>query len=95
MFGPGRPEFVFPPPEVAIIGSIVDVGDKLARNDAARELIARLIKEFDRRKMKDYPTVMMLKICLEKHGIPIKTVPFEELGLKGKWQRMDGGAGSN
>lgn len=91
IFGSARPEFWFPPREIALLASIADVGKNIARNDAARELIAQLMKECDRRKLNDYPTVMMLLTALDYHGIPFKHVPFEELGIRGKFVPMGKG----
>jgi hypothetical protein len=75
------PLFAFPPADVALIASMADVGEKLARNEAAKVLLVDMLHEFDRKKMGDYPTVMMLKIILQDQKVPILTVPFEELGL--------------
>jgi hypothetical protein len=78
MFGP---EFQFPPKEIAFIASIADVGKHLARNATAHAVIRELISECDRLKLCDYPTTMMLRVCLEDLDIPIKWVPFDELGI--------------
>lgn len=91
IFGSGRPEFAMPPRELALIASLADVGKQLARNDAARELLSQILKECDRRKLDDYPTVMMLRTALEHYGIPITWVAFEELGLKGTFTPMGRG----
>jgi len=77
------PRFRFPPRDIALIASIADVGDNLAVNTAARDLVAFLIAECDRRKLGDYPTVMMLRTCLEMHRVEIDFVPFEDLGIAG------------
>lgn len=75
------PKFVFPPRNIALIASVIDVGVKLAQNGAARDLVAELIAETRRRKICDYPTVMMLRTTLELNGIPIKFVPLDKLGF--------------
>jgi hypothetical protein len=82
------PKFRFPPPEIALIASIVDVGKYLARNTVAHQLLKELMKECDRLKLGDYPTAMMLRVCLEEHNVPIEYVPFDELGIPGKLVRM-------
>lgn len=80
MFGP---EFQFPPPDVALIASIADVGQYLARNETARVVIRELMTECDRLQLGDYPTAMMLRVALEELDIPIKWVAFHELGIPG------------
>ena len=75
-----QPEFVFGPPDVAMIVSIARLGARLARNSAALDLVAALLEEADRRKL-DYPTVMMLRATLDLHGVPIKFVPLADLGM--------------
>jgi hypothetical protein len=92
IFGSGVPEFWFPPPEIALLASLFHVGKKLAHNDAARELLKQLFEQCDRRKLDDYPTAMMLLTCLEMHGIPVKHVPFEELGINAKLVTKGGSA---
>lgn len=91
IFGPGRPEFAFPPRDIALIASLKDVGDKLCRNDAARELLQLLLSACDHRKIGDYPTVMMLRAVLDLRGIPFTIVPFAELGLEGQMIPMGKG----
>lgn len=83
IFGSGVPLFAMTSKEIAILASIKNVGHQLARNTAAHELINRLCEEADRREYGDYPTVMMLRLCLEKYEIPIQELPFQELGIKG------------
>ncbi len=79
----GPPEFGMPGPEVALIASISDVlGTNLPRNAAARKLLHELMAESKRRNL-DYPTVMMLRMSLEMHGVPITVVPLGELGIHG------------
>lgn len=75
------PKFRFPRREVALVASIADVGETLAENEAARALIATLILETRRRNLDDFPTTMMLRVALEANGLPIRWVPFEELGF--------------
>lgn len=75
------PRFRFPPRKVALFASIADVGKRLAQNAAALELIAELEAETHRRKLADFPTVMMLRAALEVNGVPIRFVPLAELGL--------------
>jgi hypothetical protein len=77
------PLFAFPDREVALIASVADIGEKLARNDAARELVAKLLSETKVLGLPDYPTTLMLLVCLEDHCIPIQRVEFHELGLEG------------
>jgi hypothetical protein len=88
MFGP---EFQFPTPDIALIASIADVGKYIARNETARVVLREAISECDRLKLDDVPTAMMLRICLEQLDIPIKWVPFAELGIPGKLQPMSRG----
>ncbi len=78
------PRFRFPPEGVALIASIADVGDNLCVNSSARDLVAYLLAECKRRKLGDFPTVMMLQVCLEMHGLEVDRVPFEDLGIKGE-----------
>jgi len=75
------PRFRFPHPEIALIASIADVGDKLCVNPAARDLVAFLMAECDRQKLGDYPTVMMLRASLEMHRIDVDYVPIEDLNI--------------
>jgi hypothetical protein len=82
IFGSGVPEFLFPPKGVALLASLKDVGANLANNDAARDLLAGIFADWEARELADWPTAMMLQVCLEAHEIPIKRVPFEELGLR-------------
>jgi hypothetical protein len=82
------PLFAMPPKEIALLASLADVGKTLARNGAAHWLVDELLTECDRRRLSDYPTVMMLRITLEMHNIPIMVVPFAELGIKGKLMPM-------
>lgn len=75
------PEFAFPPPEVGLIASLDHVGARLIRNEAARDLLLRLLGTFVILRLEP-PTAMMLRVCLEKHGIPITYVSLSELGLE-------------
>lgn len=81
IFGSMPVSFAFPPREIGLIASVADVGEKLARNDAARALVRTLIEETKRRRLADYPTVMMLRAALDFHGIPVLELPLDELGL--------------
>lgn len=81
-FKPRGPAFAFPPRDIAFIASLADVGEKLARNDVARELVVALLAACVR--LDDAPTVMMLRVALEVAGIPISYVSFEELGITGQ-----------
>ncbi len=78
---PRAPDFVFPPRDIAFVAGLDDVGEYLARNDAARELLAALISE-SRRRLGEAPTVMMLRAALELQQIPFALVPFAELGIE-------------
>jgi hypothetical protein len=75
------PRFRLPPRKIALAASLADVGERLALNAAARELLAELEAEAIRRKLEDGPTVMMLRAALELNGIPVRFVPLAELGL--------------
>jgi hypothetical protein len=77
----GPPRFAFPPKGVALIADLRDIGQRLARNDAARELVTLLIKRSVERTG-HAPTAMMLLVVLEKLGRPIERVSLSELGLK-------------
>jgi hypothetical protein len=72
------PRFAFPPKDVALMADLRDVGDKLARNDAARELVALLIKRCVERTG-EAPTAMMLRIVLDMLKIPVEEVAPDEL----------------
>lgn len=86
------PEFQFPPRDVALIASIADVGKYIARNETARVVLRELMAECDRLKLPDYPTAMMLRVCLEELDIPIKWLEtVADLGIPGKLVRMKGG----
>ncbi len=80
---PRAPEFVFPPRDIAFVAGLDEVGEYLARNDAARELLAAIVSE-SRRRLGEAPTVMMLSAALELAEIPFARVPFAELGMKGQ-----------
>lgn len=75
------PRFRFPPRKMALGASLADVGERLAVNAAARELLAELDAEWRRRGLADGPTAMMLRAALELNGIPVRFVPLAELGL--------------
>jgi hypothetical protein len=79
---PKAPEFWMPPRQLALIASLGDVVDNLARNDAARALVRDILLESARRGLHE-PTVMMLRVALELAGTPAKEVPWDELGIKG------------
>jgi hypothetical protein len=89
MFGSGRPDFVAPSRRIGLIADLRDVGKYVARNDAARELLAKLQKAFARADVPP-PTLMMLLVALDMCGIPAKEVPFEELGIPGTLARFQG-----
>jgi hypothetical protein len=77
-----EPLFRFPQ-DVALIASIADIGDKLCVNTAARDLVAFLLAECQRRGLSDFPTAMMLRASLELHQMEVQWVPFGELGIGG------------
>jgi len=79
---PERPAFRFPPTEIALVASVVDVGQLLCINDAARILLDELLSETKRRGLADYPTALMLRSALEMFDVPIVVVSLSELGLK-------------
>jgi hypothetical protein len=76
----GPPLFAFPPKDFAVLADLRDVGEKLARNESARQLLNSLIVQVVG-GCGEAPTAMMLRVCLEKAGHPIKWVPLAELQL--------------
>ncbi len=72
--------FAFPPKEIALIADLRDIGNRLARNDSARSMVALIIKRCVERHG-EAPTAMMLRVSLEMAGLPIETVSLSELGL--------------
>ncbi len=76
----GPPQFRFPPRDVALCADLRSVGTKLAVNDSARDLVAKLIVDV-KRETGEAPTAMMLRVVLRLCGLPIQWVPIEELGL--------------
>lgn len=79
-------EFVMPPDGIAVIAGLGDVD--LARNDAAREFVRKLVADCER-QTGEHPTVLMLQVVLARHGVPVTTVPVAELGIKGKTYTID------
>ncbi|HET7485852.1 MAG TPA: hypothetical protein VFJ64_10830 [Solirubrobacterales bacterium] len=75
-----RPRFAFPPRNIALIADLRDIGERLARNDAAKKLVALLIDHCVK-ETGQAPTAMMLRVVLEQSGIPIEYVAPSELGL--------------
>lgn len=75
-----EPRFAFPPKEIGLIADLSEIGEKLARNNAARELLALLIKRC-RERTGQVPTVIMLQVALDMSGIPTETVPLSDLKL--------------
>ncbi len=75
-----KPEFQFPPREIALIADLRDCGARLACNPAAVRLVALLIDHCVK-ETGQAPTAMMLRVCLEEAQIPIKWVSLSELGL--------------
>lgn len=76
----GPPLFRFPPKDVALLADLRDIGEKLAVNQSARELVAKLILDVVD-AAGQAPTAMMLRVCLEETGHPIEWVTLAELGL--------------
>lgn len=74
------PRFRFPPREIALLADLRDVGQRLALNDGASELVELLVKRCLERTGQA-PTALMLRVVLEQLHIPIETVPLSSLGL--------------
>jgi hypothetical protein len=72
------PRFAFPPPEIALLAGVDQVGHRLARNETAHALVEAVKLRFTIAEM---PTVMMLRAILELREIPIDFVSLSELGL--------------
>ncbi len=86
------PDFVFPA-GVALGMSIVDVGDYIAKNTAARVLVIYVCEIFLQRSrgpVVHYPTVTMLQAALDLNGIPSRLVPLSEMGFPGELVRLTG-----
>jgi hypothetical protein len=75
-----RPLFAFPPREYALLADLRDIGDKLARNEGARQLVRLLITRCHA-ATGQAPTAMMLRVVLEELRFPIAWVSLSELGL--------------
>jgi hypothetical protein len=60
----------------AIVGDLGDFGGRLARNDAARELVSACaaLEEADR------PTISMLAVVLARRGLRVERLALGELG---------------
>jgi hypothetical protein len=73
----GQLRFAFPPREVALLADLRDIGHRLARNDAARELVNQLIERCVE-ATGQAPTAMMLRVILEMEGHAIDWRPLSE-----------------
>jgi hypothetical protein len=89
-----RPVFRLPLRDVVLIASIEDIGQYIATNESAQQLLSALRSECDRRKLPDYPTVMMLRAALDYFGLPWTAVPYEALGIPGVVLPMTKGGSS-
>lgn len=76
----GPPVFRFPPKNVALLADLRDCGEKLAVNQSARDLVAKLVTEVVA-ATGQAPTAMMLRVILEELAISIHWVEIAELGL--------------
>lgn len=74
-------KFAFPPREVSLIVGLDLVGDKLARNKVARDIVKICIDVCKRMKM-PAPTVMMLRCALDHYSIAWQEVTLDELGFR-------------
>lgn len=73
--------FAFPPKEIGLIADLRDIGQRLARNDSARQMVALLVNRCLERHG-EAPTAMMLRVALECAGLPIETASLSELGIE-------------
>jgi hypothetical protein len=85
------PLFAFPPKDIGLIGSLADIGYRLARNESARQLVGVLIDMRAELGLHDYPTAMMLRAALAEVGVETEIVGLAELGLT----PIGGGGGVN
>lgn len=74
------PRFAFPPKDIALLADLRSVGQRLARNEGARQLVRLLITSCLVATGRA-PTSMMLLVVLEELGQPIERVSLSELGL--------------
>ena len=74
------PRFAFPPKEIVLLADLRDIGERLARNEGARRLLALVIKRCVERTGQA-PTAMMLRVVLEELGIEVDQVSLGELGI--------------
>lgn len=86
-----RPRFRFPPRDIAVLGSMKDIGYRLALNETARELVAGWLELKEALGLNDYATVMMVRTALDMTGIEWETCGLTDLGLSpmgggGRWQ---------
>lgn len=88
-----EPLFALPPKNVALIASVLEVGRYIARNQAARTMLLAVASETHRRSLPE-PTVMMLRVALEHHGIEPLYVPLASLGIPGELVPMGRGGSS-
>jgi hypothetical protein len=72
------PRFAFPPPEIALIAGVDQIGHRLARNETAHALVEAVKLRFTIAEM---PTVLMLRAILRLREIPFDVVSLAELGL--------------
>ena len=75
--GDGEPRFVLPPRTIALVGDLGEMGGRIARNAAARKLVA----ECHALTGDERPTIVMLAVVLERRGIDVERVTLDALGL--------------
>jgi hypothetical protein len=71
------PRFRMPPEDVTVIVTLSGIVDRVALNDAARDLVA----ELNRRPVPE-ATLAMLEVALKVCGVPVERVALDELGIQ-------------
>lgn len=71
----GKPLFAFGPKDTFVIAALDDCKEHVARNDAARRVVALACEGRGSR----VPTLMMLRMVIEKLGLPFEEVSIDEI----------------
>jgi len=80
--GQPYPHFALPPEEIALCASLDHVGDRLCRNDSARQLMQEFVVIGQMIGGPNAPpTVLMLQAVLELASVPVERVSLTELGI--------------
>lgn len=73
------PRFALLDRDIALMVSMLDHGHKFARNAAAHELVNLFVRMTCELGLRDGPTYMMVRTCVEMLGLPHDVVTVDEL----------------